>query len=81
MRTYERAKFQDVESVAVARMALGRALGGLNRYQQAEQQLLDSEQLLAKAKGLPREDASRSWLLCMTAGRRPNWGQATRPLP
>ncbi len=42
--------------MAVARVGLGRAHGGLKRYQQAEQQLLDSEQLLARAKGLPREE-------------------------
>jgi eukaryotic-like serine/threonine-protein kinase len=53
--TYERTKFQDAESVAAARVALGRALGGLKRYPQAEQQLLDAEHLLASTKGLPRK--------------------------
>ncbi len=53
--TYERTKLQDVESVAAARVALGRALGGLKRYPQAERQLLDAEHLLATTKGLPRQ--------------------------
>ena len=53
--TYERTKFQDAESVAAARVALGRALGGLKRYPQAERQLLDAEHLLATTKGLPRK--------------------------
>jgi hypothetical protein len=75
MTTYERTRFQDAESVAAARVALGRALCGIQALPPGGAATAEARAPARRRAAVSTErSACKRWSLCTTPGTRPHRG-------